>query len=128
LNHAEEMRNGVYEDYSKARFAFGEAIELWPENSRARKGLAQATRSYAESALARGDYALGLSLLDENDADTADLHKELKTAKRRQARNRTVAFWSGIAAVSFLILGIGVSSILYYDARIARNDAVDQKK
>ena len=45
LTNALEAHNGVYEDYNKARFAFDEAIQLWPENSRARRGLVPSNAS-----------------------------------------------------------------------------------
>lgn len=109
LANAEQLRNGVYEDYAKARFAFGEAVELWPENFRARNGLAQAIRANASAALTRGDYALGLSLLDENDADNADLLKDLRRAKRRQGRNKFVAVASAAIAATSLLLALVIS-------------------
>src|SRR5262245_26145441 len=112
LTNAEQRQHGGYEYYSKARFAFGEALELWPENSRARFGLDQATRANAGGALAEGDYALGLSLLDAENPEHADLLKDLKAAKRKQARNRFVAVASAVVAASSLVLATVVS--LYF--------------
>lgn len=113
LTNAIEAHNGVYEDYNKARFAFGEALELWSENSRARAGLSQATIAHAETALKRGDYALGLSLLDRANPTHTELAKKLSAAKRKSNRNRFAALASAVAAVSFLVLGIIVSSYFY---------------
>jgi WD40 repeat protein/serine/threonine protein kinase len=103
LKNAREMKNGVYEDYNKARFAFEEAVQLWPENSKARSGAAQATLDHAGSALKRGDYALGLSLLDAENPTHGDLYKKLRTSQRRSRRSRLVAAATAIALV--IVLG-----------------------
>jgi serine/threonine protein kinase len=110
LSHADEQRNGVYEDFAKAKFAFDEAIQLWPENSKARDGLSKATLAYAATALKRGDHALGISLLDKQNAEHSELLKKLTAARRKAERNRFAAIASAIAAACFLILGITVSS------------------
>jgi WD40 repeat protein len=111
LTNALEQRNGAYEDFAKARFAYDEAIQLWPENAKARSGLAQATVAYAETALRTGNYALGLSLLDRANPSHSELIKKLTAAQRKSERNRFMAVASAIAAACFLILGIAVSSI-----------------
>ncbi len=122
LTHARELRNGVYEDYAKARFAFDEAVQLWPENSRARHGLSQATLDYAGSALDRGDYALGLSLVDADNPAHMEVAKKLRSAKRKSDRNRFVATASLVAAACFLVGGIAVSWFYYSQKRDALID------
>jgi WD40 repeat protein len=122
LANAQEQRNGVYEDYAKARFAYGEAIQLWPENPKARGGLDHATVAYAGTALKRGDYALGLSLLTRENPAHLELWKKLNAAKRKAERNRFMAVASGIAAACFLILGIAVSS--FFAVRESRQKAI----
>jgi WD40 repeat protein/serine/threonine protein kinase len=128
LANALESRNGVYEDYAKARFAFGEALQLWPDNARARNGLAEATIAYANRALKDGNYGLGISLLDPAREEHADLLKRLTSAKRRADRNRTVALVSAGAAACFLIGGIGISSFFAVRESIAKNDALVAKE
>jgi len=129
LANAATMRNGVYEDYAKARFAFEEAIQLWPQNTRARTGLAETTLAYAQTALQRGDYALGLSLLDSTNADHADLLKKLTVAKRRSERTRLVARASAAVAAASLLLAF-VISLYFLDktrkANQATQEALDQ--
>jgi WD40 repeat protein/serine/threonine protein kinase len=128
LANALESRNGVYEDYAKARFAFGEALQLWPENSRARNGLAEATIAYADRAYKDGNYGLGISLLDPANDEHTDLLKRLKSAKRRADRNRFVAFASAVAAACFLIGGIAVSSFFAIRESRAKNAAILAKE
>ena len=123
LANALESRNGVYEDYAKARFAFGEALQLCPENTRARHGLDEATLAYADRALKDGNYGLGISLLDPANDEHADLLKRLKAAKRRADRNRFVALASAAAAACFLIGGIAVSSFFAVRESRAKNVA-----
>ncbi len=123
LANAAEMRNGVYEDYAKARFAFDEAIQLWPENARARAGLAQATLAYARKALQDGNYSLGISLLDKGNPEHAELLKKLTAAKRKAERNRFVAAASAVAAACFLVGGIVVSLFFANLQRLAKNEA-----
>jgi WD40 repeat protein/serine/threonine protein kinase len=135
LANARELRNGVYEDYGKARFAFDEAIELWPENARAHRGLSEATHDYARSALERGDYALGLSLLRDDNPAYTELGKKLRSAKRKHDRNRFMARASAAAAVLSLIAGVAVSLYFFEGERrtnrqlvIAQGDARDAKR
>jgi WD40 repeat protein len=128
LAHALESRNGVYEDYAKARFAFGEALQLWPENARARNGLDEATIAYADRAYKDGNYGLGISLLDPANELHTDLLKRLKAAKRRADRNRFVAMASAAAAACFLIGGIAVSSFFAIRATRAKNAAILAEK
>lgn len=123
LANARELRNGVYEDYGKARFAFNEAIELWPENSRAHRGLSEATHDYAASALERGDYALGLSLLADGNPAHTELAKKLHSAKRKHDRNRWMARASATAAVLSLIAGVAVS-LYFFEGERRTNKAL----
>lgn len=122
LANAAAMRNGAYEDYAKARFAFEEAIQLWPQNTRARSGLAETTLAYAQTALQRGDYALGLSLLDSSNAEHAELLKKLTIAKRRSERTRFVARASAVVAAASLLLAF-VISLYFLDKTRKANQA-----
>ena len=75
LANALESRNGVYEDYAKARFAFGEALQLWPENTRGRNGLASRRSPMPTGRYKDGNYGLGISLLDPANEQHTDLLK-----------------------------------------------------
>jgi hypothetical protein len=127
LASAKSLQNGVYEDFAKSRFAFAEALELWPENTKARAGLAEATIAYAETALQRQDYALGISLLEKNDLNQRKLLGKLTSEKRKQDRNRFVVRGSMLIAAVSMVLGTAISLYYLNDARRER-DAKEQQR
>ncbi len=117
-----------------ALFAFEEAYALWDGNQTAIGGISRAKLQYARSAQRKGDFDLGLSLIDSTDAAHAEIQSQLLSAKQerdvRQARlqrARRVVF--GLAALVFLAVTIGIVlvSILKVEAdrqaEIARKNA-----
>lgn len=94
LEAAKKTRD--YTAFNKAVFGFEEALELWAENGQASKGLSAARLAYAETALEKGDFDLGLSLVKSNEPahvalrgrlqegldERAARHRRLQTAKR----------------------------------------------
>ena len=62
----EARRSEKYNDYSRARFGFEEALRQWPANTRAATGIAETQSAFAQCAFGRGDYDLAISLLDES--------------------------------------------------------------
>ncbi len=109
LAHARQ--NDVYDDYARALFGFEEAYELWPQNAKARAGIAETRQAYASSALRKGDFDLGLSLLPADDPAQAALRAALAAAKRerdaRQQRLKTLrrAIAAGTALFITVLLG-----------------------
>ncbi|MCB9874659.1 MAG: protein kinase [Planctomycetaceae bacterium] len=106
-----------YEDYSRAVFGFEEAYELWDGNKRALEGVMLAKLAYATSALKKGDFDLGISLLDRDIPEHAALATEIDEAKQeREARHQRAQQLKrvvvGMAAVGF-ISAIVVSAIMY---------------
>ncbi|WP_202921038.1 protein kinase domain-containing protein [Anatilimnocola aggregata] len=106
---AEARRTDNYETYARALFAFQEAFTLWAGNSRAQVGVTDATQAYAQCAFRKGDYDLGLSLLDAKDSRFADLREQLSQARQerdsRQRRLRTARrIGAGLAAAMLLIV------------------------
>ncbi len=103
-----------YQHYSRALFGFQEAHELWTGNKRAAAGVSEAKRAYAGSAKNKGDFDLGLSLLDEADPDHATLRRELLDAQlERVARQKRLVFLKRAAmgmaaAVFFIVAGASV--------------------
>ena len=76
-----------YRDFTKALYGFEEASKLWPENARAKTGIVETQTVYAECAYDKGDYDLGLSLLDPHESAHQELHSRLNSAQReRDAR------------------------------------------
>lgn len=110
---AEAREKGDYERFARARFAFDEALKLWPENGRAREGLATANLAYAQCALDKGDYDLGLSVLSPNDQQSAALFDQLQQAqKERDARQIRLRRFRRLAAALMMIILIGVTAFL----------------
>jgi WD40 repeat protein/serine/threonine protein kinase len=106
-----------YEDYSRAVFGFEEAFALWDGNDRAAHGITLAKLAYATSALKKGDFDLGLSLLDRGIAEHAKLADQIDEARReREAKHQRAQQLKrvvvGMAAVGFLS-AIVVSTIMY---------------
>ena len=80
---------GSYENYSRAAFKFEEAIASWSENQDAIVGLKEAKLSHAESALAKGDFDLGFSLVNHEDESHAPIIKQLQDGVwRRESREK----------------------------------------
>ncbi|MBM4090092.1 MAG: serine/threonine protein kinase, partial [Planctomycetes bacterium] len=76
-----------YRDFARALFGFEESLQLWPANSRAQGGIREARLAYATSAYHKGDYDLGLSLLQADTPDHVELRGKMKAAQEeRQAR------------------------------------------
>ncbi len=124
-----------YETFAKARFGFQEAFELWEGNDRAKVGVTEASLAYAGSALEKGDFDLGLSLLDPKDPQQAELAEKLTAAQRerdeRQQRLKTYRR-IGIALVALVFVVIIVAFFLVAaqmdKANKARARAEEQKK
>jgi WD40 repeat protein/serine/threonine protein kinase len=112
-----------YQDFSRALFAYQEALALWPDNTRAAQGVEEAQLAYASTAHAKGDFDLGLSLLDEQRPSHRPLRRKLTEAQRernlRQLRfrhlRRTAA---GLVASIIVILSVGIVLV-----RIEQNKA-----
>jgi WD40 repeat protein/serine/threonine protein kinase len=120
-----------YRDFSRALFAFEEALQLWPGNTNARSGVSRAKLQYATGALAKSDFDLGLSLIDPEDASHDAVHKQLAEAKaERDARQHRLArarrTMAALAALVFLTVSVGVvvASYLAYAARTSELKAI----
>lgn len=117
-NRAEEdlsraSRTGDYQLFARTIFALEEAVSLWHENERAREGLLTATRRYAETALSKGDFDLGLSLLDESREEHAPLRKELLSAQHeRDARQQRLRNVRRLAVALLMLIIVVVSGFL----------------
>jgi WD40 repeat protein/serine/threonine protein kinase len=102
-----------YQDYSRSLFAYQEAHTLWAENQRARAGEIEARMAYARCALEKGDFDLGLSLLDPREKKWAPLRGELSRAQAerdaRQSRLRNLRNLAvALAATIFLVVTAGL--------------------
>jgi WD40 repeat protein len=138
---AKAMESNRYEAYARALFGFQEAVALWQGNIPAREGVARASLAYAQCANGRGDYELGLSLLDmsieEHQPLIAQLRKSqierdqriqrLKTARR--AGLALVATIFAIVTTSFFWIRSEAEKARLAEgiAQVERADALFQK-
>ena len=106
-----------YDDFSRALFGFQEAVELWDGNRRAAEGVSRTRLVYAGSAFEKGDYDLGLSLLDEQDETHAELATNIRLAQdERAARQQRLTFYkrAGVA-VALLFLVVVTTAAIWID-------------
>ncbi len=125
------MESHDYRDFSRALFAFEEALQLWPGNTSARSGVSRAKLDYAARALAKSDFDLGLSLIDPEDETHTCVRLKLAEAKaERDARQHRLArarrMMAALAALVFLAVSVGVvvASYLAYVAKESERQAV----
>ncbi|MBI1346898.1 protein kinase [bacterium] len=123
-----------YQAYAKALFGFQEAYDLWAGNQRARAGIHMAELAYAESARRKGDFDLGLSLLDATQVAHEELRKLLKQDKQeREARLQRIAmqrkmlYGVGTAFVAAVTIGLFWVSYEAERARAAEKVAREEK-
>ena len=126
LNKAISSRD--YQGFSRAVFAFDEALSLWDENEAARSGLLRAKAAYAETAYEKGDFDLGLSLLAESEEDHRHMIQKLQAAiaerNARQNRFKTIRKLA-VALTAFIIVAgsIGLIVILTLYGRASKLNA-----
>jgi hypothetical protein len=125
---ADARRSEDYQEYARALFAFQEALGLWPGNDGAQQGVVTAQAEYARCALHKGDFDLGLSLLDPQRAEQKELYEELDRAKqerdarqRRLKRTRRVVF--ALLALVFLVVTVGLVAVNHQ-----RQEAVEARQ
>ena len=104
-----------YSGFSRAVFAFDEALSLWNENEAATLGLMRAKMAYAKTAFEKGDYDLGLSLLNPQDSEHLELVKKLRAAiadrEARQNRFRTIRKLA-VSLAGFIIIAGTIALIV----------------
>ncbi len=136
------QKSDSYEDYSKARFGFEEALKLWDGNKRARDRLGAARLAYAHCALDKGDYDLAASLLDSADRSHDKLKVDIaKACEERDARQKRLEAAKRAGRVMLATLFLVVSGAAFWinseraaavesekNAINARNDAVVAKQ
>lgn len=121
-----------YKGYSRAVFAFEESLSLWNENESAQLGLSRAKIAYATAALEKGDFDLGLTMLDESEFEHQQLIKKLKAAlldrNARQNRLRTIKKLAAMLGVFIIVAGtIALTVILsLYNKASELNNTLDK--
>jgi len=116
-----------YADFARSQFGYEESLEMWDGNVAAQEGLKSAKRHYAEAALAKQDFDLGLSLLDAGDVQHQPLIARLKEGQAERAgreRRLKIAYRTTMALSLLLIAGGLFSLKLISDAATAREEAI----
>ncbi len=113
-----------YELFAQALAAFREAVSLWSENSAAEEGIGAARYAYAECAYQKGDYDLGLSLLQEDCPDHTELYQKIQAAQherevRQQRLRRTKRLVAALGVL--MVLGASAATIVINEARKEAN-------
>ena len=124
---SEACENHEYPSYTRALNGFQDALELWDGNHAARDGLQVTHHEYARSALQRGDYQLGMTLLNRDDPEDAPLYSELVQA--RDARNRRMRATRRLTRLAFILVAllvVGSATAAWWFQRL-RSEAVAQR-
>ena len=119
-----------YQDFARAVYGYEQSLALWGENRGAHDGISRAQHAWASCAHEKGDYELGLSLLDSNQAEHEELVAQLREAQaEREGRQNRLASLKRIAVglVACLLIGAVVSSAViagfWRQALLARDEA-----
>jgi len=125
----EARQSDDYQHYSRALFGFQESFELWTGNKRAHAGIADAQLAYAESARRKGDFDLGLSLLDQKNPDHQTVRQQLLAAQEdRVARQKRLVFLKRMAGVLVALVLVSVSTAAVLISRSESEARAAQKK
>ena len=94
-----------YSNYQNALALYNESLREWPSNQLAREGLTETQLHFAKLALTKGDFDLGLSVLDTNaNTHTSTRQQLLKARAERDGRVRVMRYLK--IAASFLIVAV----------------------
>lgn len=100
-----------YSNYQNAMALYNESLREWPGNLSAREGLTETQLHFAKLALTKGDYDLGLSVLDTNaDSHTETRAQLVKAREERDGRVRVMKFLK-IAAAVLIVAVIGLLAV-----------------
>ncbi len=109
-----------YANYQNALALYNESLREWPGNHQAREGLTETQLHFAKLALTKGDFDLGLSVLDTN----AETHTETRTrlVKAREEREGRVRMMKYLKIAA----GILVSAVMVL-LMVAANFSINLK-
>ncbi len=125
---SQARNSGDYQRFAKAVFGFEEALALWSGNTRARAGVTEARLAYAAQAKQRGDFELGVSLLDPEIPQHAALCKELEAGQQeRDARQKWLSRFKRIAA-GLAAAVVGVITVALVLVTTAKNREAEQRR
>ncbi len=100
-----------YTNYQNALALYNESLREWPGNNQARDGLTETQLHFAKLALTKGDFDLGLSVLDTNAETHTETRSQLvKAREEREGRVRVMKFLK-IAAAILIVAVIGLLAV-----------------
>jgi WD40 repeat protein/serine/threonine protein kinase len=108
---AAEDSSTSYTNYQNALTLYNESLREWSGNELARKGLTETQKDFAELALVKGDFDLGLAVLDTNAESHSETRSKLLLARQEResrVRRMKVLRWT---AIGLLIGFAGVSAL-----------------
>jgi len=118
-----------YQSFAQALFGFKSALDLWDGNVRAAEAISEVRLSYAQAAKEKGDFELGLSLLDDKDPQHVPLYSTLTVAlAESQARQKWLSRFKRIAAALVLVIFgvITAALVIIEDAKNQETVAKEQ--
>lgn len=103
LEEAKDRKNDDYDEFQQSVALFSDALVRWPSNHRAIKGDLAAREAFARLALKKGDYDLGLEVVNgRREPELSILAVKLKKARR--FRTIVKSTWFLLFAASVLAL------------------------
>ncbi len=125
----EAKKKQDYDLFSRARFGYEEALNLWGANKHAKKGLIDTKLAYALCAQTKGDFDLGMSLLDVKLSDHKVLYDELLDAKNTVlARERQLEEQKAARARMRRVMTIGTVAALVMMSGLAGWAVLEREK
>ena len=95
-----------YELFSRAIFAFRDAIDLWTGNEQAITGLKNARLAYAQCAFENEDFDLGIQNLDASDPEESPLLEQLKLASNESKQRTKRLRKARLTAVGLILISL----------------------
>jgi len=108
-------KSGDYKAFNRAQFGFETAIKQWDGNARAKVGLEETIVQYASAALQKGDFDLGVGMLDERNPKHKPVLVKLRQAQHeREHKNKMLklAKRGAVAAVAIFLVSATVAAVL----------------
>ena len=122
---AQAIAKKDYAAFSRTLFGYRDAIDLWPENSRAALGLKKARMALGQAAFDQGDYDLVLQSLERDEPEELALIERALSAKKKvEGREASLRLLQKVVAAVVLFAIVGLSSLAWL-ANSRRNQAVD---
>ena len=116
-----------YDLYSRSVYGFEEALSLWSGNQNAQGLLVASRGAYAQSALDRSDFELGISLLDNESPEHEEVLAKLIAGRNESESRQRRLTWLKRAVAALLLVVAGIVSVSYFAVRTERNKAIVER-